>query len=301
MDTAVIPQKKQGRFATSYQLAKESFSFLRKDPEMLWFPILEMLAGIAFLAIVAAAGYVAYQNGMLPSISEGADGGEAPLTYVEYMFMAVVYLGLAFIGAMGQGAIVAVAHKRMQGIDPTFKDGARAVFERLPALFLWAVFTATVGVVLRFIGERLGWLGKLFDFAGQVAWSLLTFFIVPVLVIEKQPVPASIRRSAGIFKQRWGEALITSVGLGAFFGALMLGVILLFGGLLIVSVIMESFVTTFILFIAMLGSLLVLGLVQGTLSTVFKTVLYEYAATGIIPSAFSPELVTGAFQAKGKA
>jgi hypothetical protein len=80
---------------------------------------------------------------------------------------------------------------------------------------MWAVVAATVGIALRAIHERVGFIGKIIASLMGAAWSLATFFVVPVLVLEEKSVPDSFRRSVSVFKQTWGETVVGGTTLGA--------------------------------------------------------------------------------------
>ena len=55
-----------------------------------------------------------------------------------------------------------------------------------------------------------------------MAWNLATMFVIPVIALEDLPVSASIRRSASIFKSKWGESVVAqgTVGLAVMFAAI---------------------------------------------------------------------------------
>src|SRR6266498_2493894 len=46
------------------------------------------------------------------------------------------------------------------------------------------------------------------------SWSAVTFFVVPVLLFEPVGVGQGLKRSAQLFKQRWGEQFTGTVGIG---------------------------------------------------------------------------------------
>jgi hypothetical protein len=83
---------------------------------------------------------------------------------------------------------------------------------------MWAVVAATVGIVLRAIQERAGFVGRIVVSFLGAAWSLATFFVVPVLVLEEQSIGDSFSRSCSVFKRTWGETAVgsASIGLAAF-------------------------------------------------------------------------------------
>lgn len=71
-----------------------------------------------------------------------------------------------------------------------------------------------MGIGLRVLEDRLGFVGKILARFIGVGWSLATFFVVPVLVLEERPVGQSFRRSSGLFKHTRGEAFTGGLSLG---------------------------------------------------------------------------------------
>lgn len=137
-------------------------------------------------------------------------------------------------------ALIGCATIRLEGGDPTLQDGLRIANENLRAIAGWALIAAIVGIILRALEERAEMLGKIVISLIGFAWTMATFFIVPVLIYEKLPVSKAIKRSAHVFKDTWGETFIGYFGLGAiFFLFALIGVIpivlgLKVGGLVVV-------------------------------------------------------------------
>lgn len=287
-----------GKLRASYLLAVESFDFVRKDPEILWYPVLSAL--VQFLLVALFVGGTIWYYLMFTTVDLSAETQhEATLVedIVMYGSMFVYYILAFFTLVYFQAGLTTVVKGRIEGQNLSFADGIKNANSKLGRFFLWSLFAATVGVIMRFISEKFGWVGALFGFAGDVAWALVNFFIVPVLTLEDRSIGDSIKRSGGILKQTWGEALVMNVGLGAFFLGLYLMIIVLMVATFILGManlwIMAIGLTAFTIL------LLVLMVVQSALEAVFKVVLYEYAANGKIAESFTPELIIGAMKRKG--
>ena len=48
-----------------------------------------------------------------------------------------------------------------------------------------------------------------------MAWSLVTFLAVPVIAIEGTGPLETLKRSASIFRQRWGQQITGNIAIGA--------------------------------------------------------------------------------------
>lgn len=289
-------EKKIGRLRASYLLTVESFEYLRKDKEILGFVGLSTLCNILLMLVIGGLIAVAYVY-QIPGFSSESASDE---TYEigMYAILLVWYLGAAFIVTFFQGALSTVVYSRIQGGEPTFKDGMDNAKANTVRFFMWALLSATVGVALRVIGDKLGFVGKLFGAVGEVAWSLLSFFIVPVLALEKRSIKDSFVRSAEVFKATWGESLIMNFSVGLFFGMLSLGALLV--GILLMVVVSQSLLAVAFVMLLLILAVLGLGILSSTLNSVFRVVLYVYASTGRVPDSFTPELIIGAVKRKDK-
>ena len=158
---------------------------------------------------------------------------------------------------------------------------------------------ATVGTILRALEERVGFLGKLaVGFVG-FAWTIATYFVVPVLVVEKAGPIDAVKRSATILKDHWGTSLVSNIGLGLINFLVVVACVLplIAGGIVsgamettAVPVIIGGSVTVFLL--------VIFGLVTSAMQSILVAALYRYAAGAGAPAGFDSEAMKRAFAAK---
>src|SRR6516165_1661084 len=103
---------------------------------------------------------------------------------------------------------------RFAGQDPTLADGLRRAASRIEAIMMWSILSATVGQIARALEERAGWIGRLIIGATGLGWSMATYLVIPVLVMEDAGVMDSIRRSSSLLRNTWGEQLISGIAFG---------------------------------------------------------------------------------------
>ncbi len=262
-----------GRIGTGWQLTKTSLRVLRKDKELLLFPLISGLALVGILAL--------FIGGMFVTVGFGAAfGGDA--TWIFGVLMVLYYFLSFFIGIFFNAAIVGAATIRLNGGNPTLGDGLRIAWENVGRIFLWAVFAATVAMILRAIQQRLGFIGKIIIGLVGVAWSLATFFVVPVLVYEKLGPWAAVKRSAHLFKATWGETLVGGFSMGAIFVLLGLaGILVPILGFLVGGVV-GLIVGVVVVVVYWVG----LALVASAASSILMAALYRYATTGKVAEEF---------------
>jgi len=164
------------RITRSFQLVSQSYQVLMRDKELM---ILPLVSGVimAFVVGIVAMG-----------LSLGSAALE-PHGLGLYIPVFLMYVVMYSIGIFFQAAVVAGATERMRGGDPTVGSALAAAARRLGPIVMWAVVAATVGMILRAIQERVGFIGKIVTGLLGVAWALATFFIVPVLVLEDRSIP----------------------------------------------------------------------------------------------------------------
>src|SRR3954466_14477287 len=155
-----------GRIRRSFELVRHSYRILMQDKELM---ILPLISGVIILGAVVG---VALGFGLDTSRIErhGVD------TYVPLFLM---YVASYAIGIFFQAAVVAGATERMRGGDPTVRWALAAARRRVLPILMWDIVAATIGMVIRAIHDRIGFVGKILSSVIGAAWSLATFFVVP--------------------------------------------------------------------------------------------------------------------------
>ena len=193
-----------GRIGRSFQLLQQSYRILMQDKELM---ILPLISGVFVVGVAVSFFFFAQSAG----ISLDRADRNQPQALVP---MFLVYVVTYFIGIFFQAAVIAGATERMRGGDPTVASALSAAGRRVVPILMWAIVAATVGVLLRAIQDRVGFLGKIIVGFVGAAWSLATFFVVPALVLEEKSVGDSFRQSVATFKKTWGETMVGGASLG---------------------------------------------------------------------------------------
>jgi len=265
-----------GRISRGWEMTKTSLRVIKKDKELLIFPV---LSGVFTLLIIG--GFIA---GMFLSV--GWDGMfEGTMTYAFIGVLVVAYALAYFVVVFFNAALIGCAMIRLEDGVPHLRDGFRIARENLGRIAAWALFAATVGLILRAIQERVGFLGKILVGIVGIAWALATFFVVPVLIFEKVGPLSAMKRSSGLFKNVWGETLSGSIGLGLIF--ILLGLIGL--PIIIVGALLGGFTGAMVGFVIAAIYWVVLAIVASAANGVLVATLYRYATTGKVSRQFASE------------
>jgi hypothetical protein len=274
----------QGTFSRSWQLTKESLEVLKQDKHLVVFPILSGIATIILMALL-----------LLPAaFLSGFFAGNTDNAYVFYIFFFIYYFAASFAVIFFNTGLIACVQIRLRGGKPTFSDGIRYATGNIGKIFAWSAINASVGLVLRMIRERAGIIGNIIAGIIGIAWNLLTFFVVPVIIFEGLGAVESIKRSASIFKKTWGENMVLRFSVALIFFLL---------GLIGIVPIVLAALTRSAAVIIPVASIVVLywialAIISATLNGIFATALYDFAVTGQVPHVYSPGVIQGAFSEK---
>lgn len=279
------------RISNGWELAKESLRVLRLDKELLVFPL---VSGIACILVLASFAVPLWNS---PFASVIFEDGQIPNDPVAYLILFAFYLVNYFVIVFFNSALVACAIIRFKGGDPTVSDGFRAAMNRLPQIFAWAAVSATVGLILRVIESRSERAGQFAAALLGAAWSLATYFVVPVLVVEQAGPIEATKRSLSVIRDTWGESLSANFSIGfIFFLASLVGFVPLFFGIYLMAQGLAA-VGAVLLVLGIL-SLIGISLVSSAVNSILIAGLYLYAAEGSIPHTFDNNLLRNAFAPK---
>lgn len=255
----------------SWELAKVCFHVLRRDKEILLFPL---IAGAIIIGVLL---------GLITSLFI------SPMLFIWLLIFTIILgsIFFAFLGVFFETAVVGCATIRLQGGDPKVRDGLKIAAKNWWPLLQWAFVGILVGIILGFIrgmfqgrpratrsgpftpqfpspiqssllsggdpssrlhrsygaesftGATVGISGPDWGFgdilAGVLgmAWAVATFFVIPVIVYEKLSPFKAIKRSVEIIRGMWKETLILKFGFKAIFALLgAFGILFLIAGVI---------------------------------------------------------------------
>jgi hypothetical protein len=255
----------------SYAIFRQSLSVLRQDTEILVFPVLSGIFSILAFAGIVYGGVV---TGFFQRLAASGDRS-LEANVLGYGALFVWYFVSWFIVLFFNVGVVACARIRLEGGDPTVGDGFRAARENLSRIVMWALVSATVGLILRMIAERSKLVGALIAKFLGAAWAIATYFVVPVMIFEKRGPKDSMTASTQLIRKTWGESLVAAAGVGI--------IIMLFGIAGLALPIIGFFISPTAAVIGLAAMVLywiVLSILSSALTGIYRTGLYLYATKG---------------------
>src|SRR5262249_53677864 len=127
-----------------------------------------------------------------------------------------------------------------------------------------------------------------------MAWTVVSFLVIPILVVENKGPLAALRESTELLKKTWGEQLVGNFSFGLLFFLLGIPAYVL----LALGIIRGSWPTASLCIGLAVAYLIVLALVQSALQAIFQAAVYLYARNGQVPEGFQAEFLSGAMVQK---
>ncbi|MGA8542681.1 MAG: DUF6159 family protein [Thermoplasmata archaeon] len=272
-----------GTFSDSWKLTKTAFGLIRQDRALLVFPL---VAGLAILGVLAL-----FILGILWTVPFLLGGGSAATTYeaLAVVLFLVMYFLCSFISVYATAALVGAATLKLNGEQPTAADGWRIARSKLGTLLVWSLISATVGLVIQAVSRRLGGIvGVVAGAVGGATWTVVTYFMIPVLIYESDGAWTSIKRSAKLFISTFGRSIVSNLVVGLIVAAGIIvavllgvaGVFLLLGRATVLGVVLIG--------LALAAGTIFL-LIGAAAEGILRAALYRYATTGKIDPDLLPK------------
>ncbi|WP_255192684.1 DUF6159 family protein [Natronobeatus ordinarius] len=259
-----------GKFKTGLKLSKDSLGVIRDHPKLLVFPAMGALSSLAFWIVF-----------LLPLVIAQFFGSG-----IEYVVLFFLYFVTTFMATFFTAGLVFAVNQAFHGEEPSVREGLQAAWQRKGPILVWSAIAATVSVILKKLEESDHAAVRILSSLFALGWTVMTFFMVPVIVFEEVTVKSMFTRSAETFRDTWGESM--GVGLGVTLIQVLMGIV----GVaiaVVLSLVIGAIVPVagIVLGIFLVGGALVLTYLVGqTVWAITKTALYVYAAEDRVPEQF---------------
>ncbi|MBC7708400.1 hypothetical protein H7Y63_04195 [Polaromonas sp.] len=288
--------QKRGRIRTGWILLKQSLSVLSGNRGLLRYLGITYAWIIGINLVFFGIYFLAFKTGNSLESSTDANG-MSPIAYVlAFAGYIITYFVINFYAT----ALAANMLDIFKGQKRSYTEYIGVARGKAGKILIFSIISATVGMFLQYVVERIRFIGWILAYILGTAWNLGTMFVLPIIADEDASAPASIKRSIALFKQTWGESITAKITVNAPLFLIQLALIvpfflLLFGAIVVHSLPLVIFVI--VLYVIAVLSLAVLGSFANSL---INTALYYYAASGKIPAAFSADMLNGIMIPKTK-
>jgi hypothetical protein len=273
-----------GKISRTWSLMGMSWRILMEDKKILFFPLMSLISCLAVAATFIVPLFVTGKwhppTTDMPTRQQVA----------YYGFLFLYYYCNYFVIVFFNASLVSYIVMRMNGDSPTIGDAFSATLARLPLIAGWAFIAATVGFALKIIEDRSDKIGQIVAAILGGAWAMVTFLVIPVLVVEQKNPFSALKESTVLLKQTWGERIMMNFSFSTISFLLMIPAF----GLIVLAVMSKSLIAIAISIGAVVLYMILLTLIQSALEAIFQTAIYFYARHSQVPAGFDESVLQNA-------
>jgi hypothetical protein len=270
------------KLSNGWNISMNSFKVLKENKQLIIFPI---LSGISLMLILGS-----FITVLLASAGWDIDGMDQPSKTTNLIFIFLYYLVNYFVVVFFNTALVHCTRLYFHGEEVTIRKGLKFSLSRIGTIFAWSMFAATIGTILKFIEQNVGWIGKIIVSIVGIVWSVATFFVVPVIAYENVGPLGAFKRSSQMMKEKWGESLGArfSFGLVQLIAFIAVAIPLYFLGSIFHPIAGVA--------LALFGSLCIMAVISAS-QTIFISAVY-HNINGDPIKHFNQQMIDNLFEAK---
>jgi Family of unknown function (DUF6159) len=265
------------RMRRGWELTKKAWGVVRSHPGLAKLPLTG--GALALLAVIVIGG----PGAALMSIDNTGTKvlGAILLVLAAYLAsFAIIYYNVA---------LAAGADQALRGQEPDIAAAKGVARSRIGLIAAWAAVSAAISILMALLRDRAGAAGGIVAGIGGAIWSLITFLVVPVLAFEGIGPVDAIKRSAHLFRQRWGQQVTGNVVIGGIAGlAVFVGIAIGVLGVVVIAIgdaaaIALGVVLLLIGLVAAIAGAVFGGATRG----VFGVALYHYVSANQVIGPFT--------------
>ncbi len=249
------------------------------------------------LATIAAAAIIILTSLIFDfdEASTSESGGEVLGLLILFILYFVVSTVVVYINYM----ITFIVLKKIENINVSLSEAMGSANSKLGTIMGYALIAATVGVILNILqnasrnsdkpAARIA--GSIANALGGAAWSIATFLVIPVLVMNNVGPIDAIKQSLALFKKTWGEQIIGGFAYGLIIFIVALPAFIISFLIIISGVSAESSGTTGLGIFLLTITIIIAALVSSAISTIYKSILFKFATEGKIAEGFDESMI----------
>ena len=278
----------RGSWGQSKLLTQKSWAIIKENRYLLTFPVLGFLVSLVPLAIFwVPAGYYMLNNNNV----------------IAFIFIVIGVFANQIVISISGGGLVAAADSELSGGHSSVRHGLGRAIARIIPLIGWALIATVVNTIVGFIqGRGGGAVDALRNLAAAgilAMWQIVTFFVLPFIVLEGRGPISAIKDSFALFKAKWGVQIFGGVRIGG-----LIGLATILPGILLAAIGFFLALTDVTAGIAAGVGLIVIGillfmvgaLLISTMKGIFSVVLFRYAQNGTVEGGFTEPELAGAIR-----
>lgn len=271
-------------FTRSWKFLVQCAKFFGRNKDLLFFPIISIISTIALAFILFAGGILQFE-----AISHFFEQH----VWAAFVGFIVLYFFFSFVIIYFNASLIACATLRLQGKEASIGDGLGLAGQHWWALLKWTMLSTTVGLVIRTLENSHSLIEEIIGLILGVAWTISTYFVIPVMVFQNVGPFKAIKTGFSIFGRGWRRVLSVFLIFHLFTVAL---VAILFGLQYLMPQDTKLFVEigAFLVII----SILIAATIGNAFNGIVNSALYLSYVEKSHPDGFDKELLQSAFAQK---
>jgi len=274
------------RIKRGWELGRHSLMVVLYDKTLMWFPLiatLSVLFTVWMFYMSVGPDKVRFIFSTLTN-----DQGVQIINWGYYETVLIAYFTLSFVVVFCNVALVGCADISIGERDSKFRDGVTVGLRKIHYVLIWSIVSCIFSPIFLLLEQhRFTSRGVRAIFGAD--WSLITYFVIPVMVVERTNIFSALRRSVKLMTETWGEHVVARTGIAWFWLFFLLPAGIAAGIVawnapeyrpLMTALGLTYFALTLILF--------------QTIKSVLTVVLYRYATERVIPDRFNRETLQDA-------
>jgi hypothetical protein len=282
-----------GQLSRSWQFVKISYGIIWDFKQLLIFPLLSTAAAImvslSFVLPLWSAGTLeAFLNATGDKPTQAMEPWMWP---VLFLFYYCSYFVIVFFNT----ALIACAMKVVSGEVPTVGYGLSIALKRLPQIAAWALVSAVVGILLKAIENANEKVGKFIAAILGTGWTVLTYFVVPVLAVDGVGPVQAVKTSVSTLRKTWGLAVVGNFSMGLLTVLITLPIWLVFGVVGALAFVAGNWPLFWMIVALGVMTIILVATASSAADVIFKALLFNYATGRSLPADVDESLFAGAF------
>lgn len=279
-----------GRMIRGLQLIKFSLQILGQHKQLLLFPLASTVICLALIMLlIAPSWYLIGQQWLHQHTLHTKE------IMIIIFILAILFLcNLVILFCNAALIAITMAYDKQDSIKLSI--GFKAASACFPQIIIWTLFNTTIGVWLRLLQTRVSQLNALTPILAGTTWSVICYFVTPILVVEKKSPLQAIKRSSYLLQTTWGPSLMANFGLGTilFLARLLLLIPAMIGFYSggFYDKIVGSAISAILLFLV--------AIFNSAIHNILRGVFYRYAVNKTLPPLFNPTLLDQSFRSHTK-
>lgn len=298
-NTTLPPPADIGQMKAGWLLFKQSLSVIKNNAGLTRYMVMSIV--MSFVVVIIGIAALMLDDFTILTVSDpsNASNSSMSLTVIGLAFIILLGIVINAVGLFYATAISSHVLAIFRGSPGTYSQHMASTRRKVFSIVLLALINTTVGLLLNTIAEKSKMFGRLTSRLAGIAWSLGTTFTVPIIADTDQSAVDSIKSSIALFRQTWGETIVSRISLGGLvfsvYAVISLPLVLLSMTLLSPTVGQLGIIIILVLF--SLG-VMIISVLDQLATYILNTGLYYFAKYKTIPPSYSPELLSSALVRK---